>query len=126
MEREAKSCWQVANVVLHGLHLCVILFCVVGWAFPALRVLHLVVCGLTLFSWFVIGPMIGNPGFCFLTGAQHLVWGKQGRRDSGNYMSFLYGRLRGRDPSPVEIRAIDWITQGVLYACTLISFVLVL
>ena len=82
--------FRIANVSLHALHLIVIAFCLVGWAFPETRVLHLVACGLTLVSWFVLGSLIGRRGYCFLTGIQHWIWAKQGRPERPNYMSYLF------------------------------------
>ncbi len=110
--------WSLANVALHGLHLAVIGFCLLGWIWPQTRAPHLILCGLTLFSWFLLGPLLGKPGFCFLTGLQHRIWAKLGRGERPNYLSYLVLRLSGRAPNDV---AIDRATQAVFYACTLLS-----
>lgn len=47
-------------------HTLLILFNVVGWAWPATRVAHLVALGLTAFSWFVLGAWYGW-GYCLCT-----------------------------------------------------------
>ena len=112
---------RLANALLHGLHLCVIGFCVTGWAFEETRVAHLALCGLTLASWFLLGPLIGRPGYCFLTGVQHWLWARGGRNECPNYMSFLFERLSGRTPGPQTTRRIEVVTQAVLYTCTLLS-----
>lgn len=116
---------RFANGLLHGLHLLVIGFCLIGWALPQARVPHLFVCGLTLLSWFAIGPLIGRPGYCFLTGLQHWMWGKQGRAERPTYMVYLFQRLTGRAPGVGGVRVIDLSTQVVLYACTLLSIYLI-
>ena len=110
--------WRLADAALHALHLAVIGFSLTGWIWPQTRVWHLVLCGLTLFSWFILGPLLGKPGFCFLTGFQHRVWAKAGRSDQPNYMSYLFQRISGREPNVV---AIDRATQVVFYGCTLLS-----
>jgi len=115
---------RVLNVLLHGLHLLVIVFCLVGWAFAETRLLHLVLCGLTLASWFLIGPLIGRPGYCFLTGMQHWVWTRLGREERPTYMSYLYHRLTGRDSGATGRRTIEVTTQVVFYGCTLLSVLL--
>lgn len=116
---------KLANAALHGLHLFVIVLVMVGWAFDTTRPAQLVVCGLTLFSWFLLGPLMGQPGMCFLTDFQHRLWRRTGRGGSENYMSYLYQRLAGREPSPVGVRRIDLATQAVLYVCTGLSIYLI-
>ena len=116
---------RFANGALHAMHLVVIGFCVVAWAFPETRVLHLLVCGVTLLSWFAIGPLIGRPGYCFLTGLQHWLWGKQGRTERPNYMAYLFQRFTGRAPGLGGVRVLDMTTQLVLYGCTLLSIYLI-
>jgi hypothetical protein len=113
------------NLLSHTLHLSVIVFSIVGWAFPETRALHLVVCGLTLCSWFILGPLIGKPGFCFLTGLQHWLWRERGEPNDENYMCFLYRRLTKRAPTERDVKRIDLTTQLVLYAGTILSVVLI-
>ncbi len=117
---------QLANALSHLAHLLVITFSVVGWAFDGTRLLHLVLCGLVLFSWFVLGPLVGKPGFCFLTGIQHWIWRKLGANGEkpDNYMTYLLQRVTGITPTPRGVKAIDYMTQAVLYTSTALSFAL--
>jgi hypothetical protein len=115
---------KLANAALHGLHLMVIVLVVVGWAFDATRPAQLVVCILTLLSWFVLGPLVGQPGMCFLTDFQHRLWRRTGRGGNENYMSYLFRRLTGHEPSSAGARRIDLATQAVLYTCTGLSIYL--
>ncbi len=110
--------WRLANVALHALHLGVIAFCLCGWIWPQTRPLHLVLCALTAFSWFILGPLLGKPGHCFLTGFQHRVWANLGQSQQPNYMSYLFQRVSGRAPNVV---AIDRATQVAFYTCMLLS-----
>jgi hypothetical protein len=113
------------NGLSHLLHLGVIAFTCLGWILPATRPLHLVISGLTLLSRFLLGPLIGQPGFCFSTGIQHRIWKRMGAPATGNYMSYLYGRLSGQAPSAQGVRWIDRVTQGVLYSTTLLGLLLI-
>ena len=110
--------WRLANGLLHALHLAVILFSVLGWIWPSTRPWHLALASLIAFSWFVLGPLVGKFGFCFLTGVQHALWRKVGVSDSTNYMSYLARRLTGREPNAARINL--W-TQWVFYATTALS-----
>lgn len=113
----------VANGCLHVLHVAVIVFSCVGWLSPATRPAHLVLAGLIACSWFVLGPLIGHPGFCALTGIQHRVWDQLGRTDRPNYMSFLYRKMTGRHPLPGRV---EIVTQLTFYGTTAASITLFL
>jgi len=61
------------NLVLHGLHLVLIGFSLVGWMFCETRLLNLVALLLILFSWYGLGPILykGTPwGYCVITDIQ--------------------------------------------------------
>lgn len=47
-------------------HLTVIIFNLLGWIVPQWRKAHLIVAGITLISWFVMGIWYGF-GYCFVT-----------------------------------------------------------
>lgn len=112
---------RFANAALHALHVGTVVFTLIGWIWPQTRPYHLIVCGLTLASWFVLGPLIGQPGHCFLTGFQHRIWGRMGNPNRPNYMSYLAERLTGQPPNA---RRVELATQTGLYLCTLLSLVL--
>ena len=111
----------LANALSHLLLLATIAFTLVGWIWDATRPYHLIVCGLTLGSWFVLGPIIGQPGHCFLTGFQHRIWGRMGNPARPNYMSYLAEKISGRPP---EVRRIEIFTQLGLYLCTALSLLI--
>ena len=115
---------RLGNALSHSLHLIVITFSVIGWAFEETRLLHLILCGLVLFSWFILGPLIGKPGYCFLTGLQHWLWRKSGEANEQNYMCYLYKRVTKRTPTESQVKRIDFGTQAVLYTSTLMSLLL--
>ncbi len=115
---------KAIGVVSHVLHVLVIAFTVSAWAFPATRDLHLLLCGLILASWFIVGPLLGKPGFCVLTGVQHWVWRKTGMPRRENYMSYLFQQLTRREPTRRGVMAIDVGTQLAVYVTALLSMLL--
>lgn len=114
----------IVNGVSHALHLLLIGFTLAGWAFESTRDLHLWICGLILASWFILGPIVGKPGFCVLTGLQHWIWRRTGVRGHDNYMSYLFRALTRREPTARGVKTIDGWTQAGVYAATLLSLVL--
>jgi hypothetical protein len=99
----------------------VILFSMLGWMSPATRPFHLALAGGIAASWFVVGPLIGDPGFCAITGAQHAVWRRLGRTETPNYMTYLVRRITGRQPDGARVaRATKW----TFYGTTALSLVL--
>lgn len=113
---------RVANVVLHALHVAVIVFSCVGWIWAETRPLHLALAAGIAVSWFVVGPLTGEVGFCVVTGAQHAVWRRlDPAAPRPGYVRFLVERLTGR---AVDSRAVAGWTQGVYYATTGLSITL--
>lgn len=112
---------RAANGVMHALHLAVISFSCVGWIWPTTRPLHLALAAGIAASWFVVGPALGRPGFCCLTGVQHALWARLGVAERPNYMSYLVTRLTGRAPN---VRRVERATQAVFYATTAASIAL--
>ncbi|MEZ6017992.1 MAG: DUF2784 family protein [Planctomycetota bacterium] len=112
---------RLGNALLHATHLAVICFSCVGWIWPETRPWHLALAAGIAVSWFVIGPLLGDPGYCVVTGAQHALWRRLGHTEQPNYMSFLYARLTGRPPDSARIGR--W-TQGTFYATTTLSLAL--
>lgn len=113
---------RLANALLHGLHLAVIAFATFGWLVPAARPWHLALAAAIAASWFVLGPVLGEPGYCALTGLQHAVWRRlEPDAPRPGYMAFLCQRITGRPPDRARVER--W-TQGVFYATTAASLVL--
>ena len=113
---------QALNALMHAVHLAIIGFCLAGWAIPGLLPWHLLLCLLTLASWFVLGFMIKKPGFCLITGIQQkLRKNMKDSEDMGNYMHFLAGKITGKKFSASKI---DILTQAFLYTLTILSVIL--
>lgn len=113
---------RTANVLLHALHVAVIGFSCFGWIWAETRPWHLALAAGIAASWFVVGPLIGQVGFCIVTGAQHAVWRRlDPAAPRPGYVRFLLERLTGR---AVDSRVVVGWTQGVFYATTAVSITL--
>lgn len=66
MNTNKTALYQIANALCHTLHIAIISFIAIGWLFSTLRLLHLIVLGLTLLCWFVLGLRYGF-GYCPIT-----------------------------------------------------------
>jgi hypothetical protein len=92
------------NYMLHTVHVAFILFVMTAWIFPPLRIAHIVVCGLTLISWFAIGLAIGRPGFCIITEIQFWVRNRLGiQQERKSYILYLLEKLFCKRFSPHRI-----------------------
>lgn len=112
---------RLANASLHATHIAVIAFSVVGWVSPATRPYHLMLAAGTAVSWFVLGPLISDPGYCAVTGLQQAVWRRMGVADPPSYVPYLVERVTGRVPDPVVARRV---TQWTFFATTTASVAL--
>lgn len=110
--------WRLANFGLHAAHIAVIAFCLCGWIWTDTLPFHFALCVAIALSWFVLGPLLGKPGYCLLTGIQHEVWARQGRSERRNYVCFLFETTTRRRANPM---VIERTTQGVFYVCALLS-----
>lgn len=62
MKRQALV-YPLLNGIFHVVHISIIIFIMIGWAFPSLRLVHLALVLLTLGSWFILGQWLGT-GYC--------------------------------------------------------------
>ena len=106
------------NIAMHGVHLGLILFTTLGWLVPAWRPAHLVLCALTVFSWFGLGIPAGKPGMCLVTEIQKKLWRRMAIEDRDSYVVFLLERITGRRPDPARTEVM---TQATFYVSAVIS-----
>ena len=113
---------KTLNIALHGVHLGLIAFSLLGWMFCQTRLLNLIALGLILFSWYGLGPLLGKAhawGYCLITDIQWKVrreLGLNSRR--GGYMKYLADNLFGGD---FDESRIDKWSVAVILACFLLS-----
>ena len=93
-------------------HTLLIAFNMVGWAWRKTRPLHLIVLGLTAFSWFVMGAYFGW-GYCLCTD-----WHFRVRRQLGYAVpeSSFIQLLLGSVGLPVSHRLANGLALGVFVA----------
>ena len=109
---------RAMNMALHAVHLFVIGFSVVGWMFDKTRLANLVLLALILFSWYGLGPLMGQSGtygYCVITDLQWSLRRRLGlEAPPGGYMTYLGDRLTGHD---VNALLVDRITAAVFLLC---------
>lgn len=82
---------RVLDIGFFVFHSAVILINVTGWIWARTRRVHLAVLGVTAFSWFALGPLLGFPlGYCFCTDWHWQVRRQLGYNDSGGYIQLLF------------------------------------
>lgn len=72
---------QLLDIALYLLHFAVLGFGLTGWLHVRTRIAHRVVVAGIAFCWFVIGPFIGETGWCPLTALQWKVKQAAGLRE---------------------------------------------
>jgi hypothetical protein len=107
------------------LHLAIILFNLTGWAFRKTRRAHLVVIGLTFFSWFIAGLWKGM-GYCFLTDWHWMIKMKLGEKDlPASFITYMAEHVTGITFSPGLVDAITLtLFLGAVVAAVYVNFFL--
>ena len=115
-----KPLISALSLLLHGVHLFIITFSVIGWMIPALRSYHLLLCVLIAFSWFALGARKGW-GYCLVTDWQWNLMRRMGRTDlPSSYMPMLYRFLTGHEG---DDQRIEMVTRSVFFCSFLASLV---
>jgi ABC-type Mn2+/Zn2+ transport system permease subunit len=83
---------QFLDIAFFVFHLAVIAGNLTGWIWKRTRVAHRVVLGVTAFSWFGLGPLLGYPpGYCFCTDAHWRIRRQLGvTNDPNGYIQLLF------------------------------------
>lgn len=101
---------QFLNILLTVVHLALIGFNLFAWMVPATRKVHLVVAGITLSSWFILGIWYGW-GYCPITDWQWSIKEKLGETNlPSSFIKYFADKITGRNLSP---RLIDYLTLYV-------------
>jgi hypothetical protein len=88
------------------LHLAIIGFNLFGWIWRRTRKAHLVVAGLTLASWFILGIWYGW-GYCPITDWQWQVKEKLGETSlPASFVKYFADKITGRDFSPSLVEKV--------------------
>lgn len=82
---------QLLDAAFFVFHTLVIIINLTGWILPRTRKLHLIVLGVTGFSWFGLGPLLGYPlGYCLCTDWHWRIRQRLGIVDQGGYVELLF------------------------------------
>jgi hypothetical protein len=109
---------QFLDILFTVLHLCVISFNLFAWMWKKTRKAHLVVGGITLLSWFLLGIWYGW-GYCFITDWQWRVKEKLGETNlPASFVKYFADKITGKDFPP---SLIDNITLYSFLAAILFS-----
>ena len=109
---------EFADASFFVLHTALMLFNMFGWIWRRTRVAHLVMFGLTTFSWFGLGWWYGNIGFCICT-----QWHFDIRRALGyvdpedSYIQLLAKHWFGTNMS---LDASNW-SAGIVYVLIVVA-----
>lgn len=120
MKRQALV-YPLLNGIFHVVHISIIIFIMIGWAFPSLRLVHLALVLLTLGSWFILGQWLGT-GYCPISDWHWKIKTALGEgQPSGTYIHHLLQTItrRGLNSETVD----DTILIGTV-AITAISLAL--
>lgn len=104
---------QFLNILLTLAHLLVIGFNLLGWIWKSTRKLHLILAGVTLACWLLLGIWYGI-GYCPLTDWQWHVKESLGERNlPASFIKYAADKITGHNISALLIDYITGITFGL-------------
>jgi len=114
--------YRIIDIFFVLFHSSLILFNVLGWIWKRTRIWNLITLGLTGASWFILGLIIGVPGYCPFTDWHFTILEKLGETNLPNsYIKYLADRLTGLDINP---SLVDNVTLYTFISATVISLFL--
>ncbi len=88
--------YKLLDIFFVVFHTSVIIFNIFGWIWKRTRIANLGLLLLTLFSWTVLGAIVGSPGYCPLTDWHFRILEKLGHTDlPDSYIKYLADRITG-------------------------------
>jgi hypothetical protein len=102
-------------------HLLVIVGNLTGWIWKRTRVAHRVLLGVTAFSWFGLGPLLGYPlGYCFCTDWHWRIRQQLGiTNDPNGYIELLF-QMAGLPISSATAATLAYGAFGLALLATII------
>ena len=98
---------QLLNIIIGVVHVLLIVACLIGWVFPRTRKAHLILMGMVLGCWFLLGLKYGI-GYCPLTDWHWQVKEKLGEESLPNsFTKYLWDHIF---PNPISSRAVNILT----------------
>ena len=110
----------ILDITFYFLHISVILLNLFLWLIPRFRRWHLIIAGLTLFSWFVIGLKYGM-GYCPLTDWHWEVKRHMGQTNLANsFVKHLFDQFTLIELTPKQADLLTGVSFGVAIILSLI------
>jgi len=114
--------YRLADIAFVVFHSSLILFNLFGWIWKKTRLANLIVIIITFASWFLLGLIVGVPGYCPLTDWHFNILEKLGHTNlPTSYIKYLADRLTGLDFSQ---KLVDDVTLWGLVTAFVVSLVL--
>ena len=111
-----------ANFSLHLFHQVWIAFCEAGWMFCETRLISIITLMLTLFSWYVLGPLFTKCdayGYCVITDIQWQIREKLDlEKLPGGYIKYLADSVFRRD---FDAHVVDKWGAAFFFICIVAS-----
>ena len=103
---------QLLNIVISAVHVLLIVACLIGWIFPRTRKAHLILMGMVVGCWFLLGLKYGI-GYCPLTDWHWQVKQKLGEGSLPNsFIKYLWDHIFA---TPISPKAADILTFGAFF-----------
>ena len=94
------------------IHVLLILACLLGWMFARTRRAHLVLMGVVVGCWFLLGLKYGI-GYCPLTDWHWQVKGQLGEGPlPHSFIKYIWDKIF---PTPISPKAVDWLTFAAFF-----------
>ena len=112
---------QLLDIVIGVTHVLLIIACLIGWIFPRTRKTHLILMGIVVGCWFLLGLQYGI-GYCPLTDWHWQVKQKLGEGSLPNsFIKYLWDHIFTTPISPV---AADMLTFGAFFISLILALYL--
>jgi hypothetical protein len=116
-----KLIYFVLNPMLHIVHIAIVSFVLLGWLVPEARFAHLVLCFLTLGSWFILGRWMGV-GYCPVSDWHWKIKESLGEgRPAVTYITFLLHKVIGME---LDSNKVNQVVVYSTIVITMISLIL--
>jgi len=114
--------YRIFDIFFLFFHSALTLFNLFGWIWKKIRLLNLLTLIFTGLSWFLLGFIVGIPGYCPLTDWHFKILEKLGKHDLPNsYIKYLADRITGFD---FNANLIDNLTLSGFLIALIISLTL--
>jgi hypothetical protein len=116
---------HLADIALYVIHLSIIVYSLIGWAWPRGRRAHLIFLGVIFACWFGIGLALGYGfGYCPLTDWHWQLKTQLGASYAALPNSFIKHVWDGALLWPISARAADILTFVAFFASVAITIYL--